>query len=355
MRTLLMIRIAFAALVLMASSVSAQAVVTKDFLLEIAKGNVSGHEIVKKFGRNPDNDSGEGFEPIWTSGGATYGGFDVTAAEAIEVFSSDAADAGTLVSSGTATGGSATTLVDTAAAFVVDGVSVGDLLINDSDRQHGVVTAVTATSLTVRRMTGVASNSNGEAYRVATAASTGAAVVRLEFLLSAGYVEASPEYVILDGATEVDTTGTYIRHSRSWVVLAGSGAGNAGVITARQTTTTANVFTLISIAYNQSSVCAWTVPAGKSAYVYQWEGAMVDVGGSADVIFELRTRHAGEVFRVISEDGARGGGQSRVSRRFWLPNGPIPPMTDIMLQADSDTDNTIILGRFSLVVTTEGL
>ena len=61
-------------------------------------------------------------QDIWANGGE-YTGVNATANENIQVFSADANDTGSLVSSGTATGGSTTTLVDSGADFVSDGVS----------------------------------------------------------------------------------------------------------------------------------------------------------------------------------------------------------------------------------------
>ena len=112
----------------------------RDFLLEVAKGNVPKHSLVHKFGRNSDIDAG--FEAIW-NGGADYTGHDCIVAETLETFSGAAADAGTVLSSGTATGGSATTLVDSAATFATDTVAAGDVVINDTQLDHGIVTSLT--------------------------------------------------------------------------------------------------------------------------------------------------------------------------------------------------------------------
>jgi hypothetical protein len=56
----------------------------------VARGNVPGVSFFHAFGFNPDIDTG-GFEHIWGFGG-DYTGFDATAAETLEVFSSDAND-----------------------------------------------------------------------------------------------------------------------------------------------------------------------------------------------------------------------------------------------------------------------
>jgi hypothetical protein len=62
-----------------------------DFL-DISSGRSSKLSVIHKFGMNPDIDLGGGFEAIW-NGGGPYTGFDATAAEVVEVFSSAAADA----------------------------------------------------------------------------------------------------------------------------------------------------------------------------------------------------------------------------------------------------------------------
>ena len=99
-----------------------------------------------KFGRNSDIDGNTSPEDLW-DGGGLYTGFNCTEAETLEFFSSDIEDTGALVSSGTTTGGSSTTLEDSGATFITDGVAVGDLIINDSKQFHGIVSSVDSETL----------------------------------------------------------------------------------------------------------------------------------------------------------------------------------------------------------------
>jgi len=57
-----------------------------NFYLNIAKGNVTGHKLKSKFGRNPTVGT-SGFDTIW-NGGGSYTGFDATGAEIVSIVSS---------------------------------------------------------------------------------------------------------------------------------------------------------------------------------------------------------------------------------------------------------------------------
>jgi hypothetical protein len=73
----------------------------RDFLVEVEKGNIQGHSIIHKFGRNSDQDSADLPADIWDGGGGggAYTGFP-TQAETVTVVSSSASDTGTLFISG---------------------------------------------------------------------------------------------------------------------------------------------------------------------------------------------------------------------------------------------------------------
>lgn len=65
------------------------------------------------------------------------------------------------VTDGTATGGSTTTLTDTAATFITDGVVVGDWLFNETTSLSSIITAVNSeTQITVEEMASANANTN---------------------------------------------------------------------------------------------------------------------------------------------------------------------------------------------------
>ena len=262
----------------------AGASLVSDFGTEVARGLYSNYSITNRFGRNPDVDTGTAPEDVWGNGGGLYTGFNAIANENIETFSASAADIGSVASSGTATSGSASTLGDSGATFVSDGVVVGDCLVNDSDGTHGFVTSLTETELTLFRMNDGAGaihvNVVGDTYRVVQSAGTGAAVVRLSSVLDIDDVEQLPIYVVLNGVTGVISTGTYGRCSFGKVVHSGSADLNVGLITARQQTTTANIFVAMPI-LGQSAMAVDTVPAGKRCVLKNLRAGITKSGGAA--------------------------------------------------------------------------
>jgi hypothetical protein len=325
---------------------------TNDWYVEVAKGNIPGHSIVHKYGKNPDIPNAATFESVW-NGGGDYTGHNATAAETLEVFSSSVNDVGTLLSSGTATGGSSTTIVDTGATFVSDGVTVGDVAINDTKLAHGIVSAVTETTITVYQiresvLTVAVSTGAGDSYRIVTQGSTGAPVCRLAFMLDANYDETS-EYIILNGTTPVDTVGTYYRQSRAKI----TGGTNAGEITSRQKTTTANVMMVMPIGYNTTMIAAYTIPNGKRGYIINWfAGLAGKVSANVEVRFKRADR--GDSFQVMEELSAVGGGSSFVERSYRVPKNSLAPGSDLQIDASSDTNSTVVVAGFDLLLIDDG-
>lgn len=274
----------------------ANALLTADFNLEVARGLITEYQLSKKFGRNSEVDVGTAPEDVW-NGGGLYTGFDCTQAEILEFFSDNAQDSGSLVSSGTATGGSTMTLIDTGATFITDGVAVGDCLINDTKQIHGIISSVDSeTQVSVFRMTDGAVdniiNESGNDYRIATTSGTGAAVCKFSSMLDANYDRFS-EYIIMNGTTPVNSVGTYLRQSRGEVILAGTFQSNLGEITGRQSVTTANVTMVMPSESGQTAICCDTVPRGEIWVIKTLNIQMARANGSAGSAgcrFQVRER-----------------------------------------------------------------
>ncbi len=101
----------------------------KNFLTEVAKDNVAGHSLVRKFGFNPDIDDAATYEDVWSPGGTKTW---QTSAQSLEITSSDADDIIT-------TGSGARTV----RVYTLD--SSHDLSTEDVDMNGTGVTALTGT------------------------------------------------------------------------------------------------------------------------------------------------------------------------------------------------------------------
>jgi len=135
-----------------------------------------------------------------------------------------------------------------------------------------------------------------------TSAGTGAGTVEL-FGLDGDYNEIS-EVVTLNGQTAVDTTQSYLRINRMIVRSAGSGGANAGIIYAGTGTVTtgvpANIYATINgDGTNQTLMAIWTVPAGYTGYLVQYDVSNGTTSNTPAVCkLLLVARPYGEVFQT---------------------------------------------------------
>ena len=322
------------------------------FTDEIALNHVPGHDMLTKFGRNPDIDTASG-EDMW-NGGSVYTGFNATTNEEIQVVSASTNDVGVVESSGTATGGTSTTLVDSGATFVTDGVTVGDVVVNDTRGSHGVISAITETQATVHSMIGdsnaALTNVNGDSYRIVSTNGTGAALIRINQILNADYEQQTAVYVVLNGTTNVNTSGvTAMRATRALVVLAGSGGSAAGDITIRQASSTSNVFAVMPADLNQTTIGAYTVPSGKLMLVKRYRVSITRANGSAgSATIAFLVRNRGEVFRGLRVFEV----QTGTGTSFTEEGGEVlQPGTDIKFRVTQVSDNnTVAEGVFEAIL-----
>lgn len=157
------------------------------------------------------------------------------------------------------------------------------------------------------------------------------------------------ETVTMNGTTPVDTVGSYIRLFRAYVEESGSGETNEGEITIAQKVTTAVVFGTIEPEYGQSNICAYTIPANKTAYLYSWDAS---INGNANASLEVRSRRRkfGKSFRITEERTLLGAGTSYERRDYKLPKNSTPPKTDLIIEVNSDSNNNAASASFDLLL-----
>ncbi len=279
--------------------------------IDVAEGNISGTSGLRQVGFNPT--IGTSLEDITESGLNVVPMPDT--ALAMEVVSSSASDNGSIASSGTATGGSATTLIDTGATFVSDGIVAGDFVMNDTDVAHALVLTVDSeTQITFEENLSLDNTfTNGDAYRIAdkSAGGTGAQVMGVSALDgSFGEIE---EFIVTNGTTEVPVVNDQLRTNNFRALFLGSNGVSVGNVDLRQVATPSNIMDRVAAGGNMSLQTYFTIPSGKTGYITDWNAGS---DGTRAIRFILRATcelisrvHIKGVFHfqdVIVSDGAGG-------------------------------------------------
>lgn len=172
------------------------------------------------------------------------------------------------------------------------------------------------------------------------------------FGLDAGFNPQS-ETLTLAGLVPVTGVGTYSRVNAAYTVTAGASGANLGELTCQHVTTTADVFFRMPTGTNQTYVSAYTVPAGKSAYIRAFHatvnrgfGTGALVAREADIA--LAVRPSGSVFRL-----RRPTNLSTYSPLDYSIEGglQIPEKSDIVIRClSASTDATDISCGYDMVV-----
>jgi len=238
------------------------------YYYQIADGKVAGHIPWSKIGYNGALVAATEAD-VWSFTGSYV--YPVGQA-GMEVLSSDnTQDIGTVIFSGTSSGGSTTSLIDATKNFNGGtAVAVGDCIVLDKSGavpEFGYVSAVTSnTELAVSGGFSVGGTGSVRAYSIIDrSAYTGAQAVRIQYLDGA-YVEKF-EIVILNGTTIVPTVNLDLFRINSFVVVAtGTGLKSVGNITIRNLADTPT-YSYISAGYTRARNIIYTVPAGKTLFV----------------------------------------------------------------------------------------
>ena len=184
-----------------------------------------------------------------------------------------------------------------------------------------------------------------------TSAGTGARTITIYNLLDSIGARSPSVTVSLNGTTPVSLGAIeyYRGGTRMKVQTAGSGTANAGTITLRHTTTTANVFAVMPIGHNQTTIAAYTIPVGCSLYIQRMNVQMArasGAAGSAHVTF--RQRPHGGVFNAVFAPEVTSSMSYTFSNNGWVKYNA---RDDLKWRCESVSDNnTIITAEFNGVL-----
>ncbi len=174
-----------------------------------------------------------------------------------------------------ATGGSATTLVDSGRIFVTDDeLNLDDIIFLPGHEAIGIITEITnETTLTcaggfIDKDGNAVTVVSTDAYKALDASMGGGLLVLVQGLDSS-YAEQS-EFVLTNGTTAVQTVNSYFRINVFEIVIAGNAAYAVGNITLSHSDGGAPIYSQINAKDVKALQAFYTVPAGKVAYVPSW-------------------------------------------------------------------------------------
>lgn len=329
---------------------------------QIAARNADTNTIhVNVIGMNLDVDTITVPETIWDTSSPWVA---PSVAQIHTQVSSSALDTGTVRASGRmGQGTNDTTIVDPNASFIVAGVAVGDLVIDDTAVCHGIITARTATTLTIAggaalgtiRSLNVAGTRRtfqfNDAYRVVGATGTRASCVLMCGLRADGSI--GYEYIVLGGMSGAPSLNTYSRIFNVNVIHSGSNTiSNAGTITG-VATVDGVASSWIEPNYGRMHQSVFTIPAGYYGLITKFKaGCSIAAATIAQATFQIRCapnapqRRCGE--SVLFE--GRANSNNALSVEF-NPNLIIDPLTDIMVSVRAVTDdNTAVWCEYDVVL-----
>ena len=184
-----------------------------------------------------------------------------------------------------------------------------------------------------------------------TSAGTGARTVQVYGLIdTSGVWTKADETATMNGTTAVTLSNSYIRVFRAIVRTAGSSGENAGDLQIKHSST---VIAEITSAFNQTLMAIYTTPSNTTSCIVDWYSEVSRVAGATGAKFaqmQLRIRPFGEVFQV--KDVRLSTSDSAPVRGLKAPVVVFGEKTDILVRADSDSQNTGVSAGFQIVEVT---
>lgn len=181
-----------------------------------------------------------------------------------------------------------------------------------------------------------------------TAAGTGARTILVQGL-DGDYNEVE-EIVTLNGQTAVNTTTSFLRVNRAYVLTAGSGGTAAGNIYVGVGTVTAGVpatiYAQIILGENQTLMGLWTVPAGYTGYFDHFNVATGSTTVNQYITVRAIQRNFGGVFRTMLKQTIGSGGVADFVLKYPIE---VQEKTDLEMRASSSGSNNLISTDFSVI------
>jgi hypothetical protein len=265
------------------------------YLYDIAEGNVTDHTRFSKIGFAPSMVANANTD-IWSYSGTQPVYLFPTAAQRMEVTSSSNVDIGTVIHSGTSTGGSITSLVSAGEDFNTT-TAIGDCVILDKSGttpEYGFITAIVSdTEITIGGGFSYGGTGSGRAYSILDESATaGGHAVEIHYL--DGSYASKREIVILNGnavpAGVIATVNTDLFRINSFrIIAAGSNKVPTGNIFLRNLGDTP-VYSYITAGFNRARNAMYTVPAGKTLYVTDFNGGYATTGNANKEYARITTR-----------------------------------------------------------------
>lgn len=178
-----------------------------------------------------------------------------------------------------------------------------------------------------------------------TAAGSGAQAILLTAMTSEGDYSLVP--VELAGTASVFTAFAGVRGPTAYVSRAGSGGVNAGDITIRHSSTTANVFAVMPAGYGETQIAASTVPRNRRAVIRSVKVGVTNShqsGQDAEVAFGIRLpgTNAWRYQRPLIV--------STESSSLDILDGTLvlPPLTDMKVRVMAVTNTLLVTARWNM-------
>ncbi len=160
------------------------------------------------------------------------------------------------------------------------------------------------------------------------------------------------EILTLDGTTPVLSNLSYLRLYRARILTAGNSSWNEGIITIRQSVTTANIFVVMPAEEGSTLIAAFTTPANTNSFMTAWYGALSGKKAGFSTI-KLVHRHEGGAWQTLEVLALSSAGSGIFTREYTIPKNDIPEKTDVKIRADSSANDLGVSGGFDLIIIDE--